>query len=335
MATSARRQSLCGVVGATAAVALLATVTAPSDARGADQVRVRANASGSTLAVTVKTLPRSRCSLRLGTSADAVTLPELRVRPGGRGRIRAQLSTSAPTGDQPVVARCGHAGEIRVGKTSVSISAISLYGPVPTAYNIVLDVLLASALAVFALLLGEMVAGATSTRERFLRSAALGGGTILALGAQGVGVDYASWMVDSLVGTEAAGTAVKMLLALLVGLVGGALSWYSTQVILRRDALGMRLACILGATATVGLVVILAEAIHVQGLFLGAAGIPNVAFMVGLIAGLIFLVPAADPIAEDRGGVLTDLIRRLAESRTDPDGSSPRSSERRSPFSGD
>jgi|GEM_PF-2837412 len=334
MAASARRQSLCGVVGAAAAVVLLAAAASPSDARGADRVRVQANASGSTLAVTVKTLPRSRCSLRLGTWADAVALPELRVRPGGHGRVRAQLSTSSPTGAQPVVAKCGHAGKVRVGKTSVSISAIGLNGPVATTYNITLDVLLASALAVFALLLGEMVAGAADTRERFLRSAALGGGALLALGAQGIGVDYAGWMVDSLVGTEPVGTAVKLLLAVLAGLVGAALSWYSTQVILRRDASGMRLACILGATTIVGLAVILAEAIHVQGLFLAAAGIPNVAFMIGLIAGLIFSVPAADPTAEGRGGVLSDLIRKLAESRAGPDGNA-RSGERRNPFSGD
>jgi hypothetical protein len=324
-----------GVCGVAMVALLLAIGAAPADAaRGGGQVRVRASASGSTLALAVTSLPRSRCSLRLGAGAEAVALPNLHVGPGGRGRVRTELSTDSPTGEQRVVATCGHAGVTRVGKTSVSISAIALNGAVATAFNIALDVLLVGALLVFALLLVEMAAGSADTRERFLRSLALAGGTIFALGAQVAGIDFAGSLVDSLVGVDPAGTVAKVLLAVLAGLVAAAFGWYFTQVVLRDEIWGVRLACALGAITIVGLAIILAEAFDIQGLFLEAAAIPNFAFMVGLIAGVILSVPATEASTGGRGGVLTDLIGKLAKGRGQPGGDA-RSTERRSPFAGD
>jgi hypothetical protein len=318
-----------------AVVTVLAIAAAPADAaHGGSRVQVAASTSGSSLVVTVTTLPRSRCALRLGAGAEAVALPVLHVSSGGRGRVRTELSTDAPTGEQRVVATCGHAGAVGVGKTSVSISAIALNGPISTTFNIALDVLLVGALLVFALLLAEMAIGSAETRERFLRSLALAGGAIFALGAQVTGADFAGSVVDSLVGADPAGTGTKVLVAVLAGLVAAAFGWYFTQVVLRGETRGVRLACGLGAITIIGLALILAEAIHKQGFFLEAAAIPNFAFMVGLIGGVIFSVPAADASTGSRGGVLTDLIGRLAKGRGGAsDG--PRSPERRSPFAGD
>jgi len=329
---SAWLRSACGLA---VGVTVLAIAAAPADAaRGGGQVQVAANTSGSTLVIAVTTLPRSRCTLRLGAGAESIALPVLHVTSGGRGRVRTALSTDAPTGDQRVVATCGHAGVVRVGKTSVSISAIALNGPIATAFNITLDVLLVGGLLVFALLLGEMAIGSAETRERFLRSLALAGGAIFALGAQVTGVDFADSVVDSLVGADPAGTGTKLLMAVLAALVAGAFGWYFTQVVLRGETWGVRLACGLGAITIVGLAVILAEAIHEQGLFLEAAAIPNFAFMVGLIGGVIFSAPAADASTGGRGGVLTDLIGKLAKGRG-ASGNGTRSPERRSPFAGD
>jgi hypothetical protein len=316
-------------------VALLTVAAAPADAaRGGSQVRVSASTSGSTLAVAVNALPRSRCSLRLGVGAEAVALPQLQIGSGGRGRVRTELSPDSPTGEQRVVASCSHAGVVSIGKTSVSISAIALHGPIATVFNIALEVLLVGALLVFALLLVEMAIGSADTRERFLRLLALAGGVIFALGAQVTGIDFAGSVVDSLVGSDPAGTAAKFLLAVLAGLVAVAFGWYFTQVVLRGEIWGVRLACALGATTIIGLALILAEAIHIQGLFLEAAAIPNFAFMVGLIAGVIFSVPAAEASAGGGGGVLTDMIGKLAKGRG-RSGDDARSTERRSPFAGD
>lgn len=328
---SAWVRSACAL--ATAA-SVLAFAVAPADAvRGNDEVRVGASASGSTLTVGIAALPRSRCTLRLGVGDEAIALPVVHVAANGRGGTRTKLSTDAPTGDQRVVATCGHAGVVRIGKTDVSISAISLNGPIKTAFNIALDILLVGSLVVFALLLGEMAIGSAETRERFLRSLALAGGAIFALGAQVTGVDFAGSVVDSLVGADAAGTGSKLLLGILSGLVAAAFGWYFTQVVLRGETWGVRLACGVGAITIVGLTLILAEAIHVQGLFLEAAAIPNFAFMVGLIGGVIISVPAAGTTARG-GGVLTDLVGKLAKGRDSADGGS-RTSERRSPFAGD
>jgi hypothetical protein len=324
-------RSACGL----AVVVALAIGATPADAaRGGGQVQVSANTSGSTLVVAVNTLPRSRCELRLGAGAEAIALPVLHVTSGGRGRVRTELSTNTPTGEQRVVATCGHAGVVRVGKTNVSISAIALHGAIPTAYNIALDVLLVGTLIVFALLLGEMAIGSAETRERFMRWLAIACGAIFALGAQVTGVDFAGSVVDSLVGDDPAGTGTKLLLAVLAALVAAAFGWYFTQVVLRGETWGVRLACGLGAVTILGLTVILAEAFAEQGLFLEAAAIPNFAFMVGLIGGVIFSVPAAEASTGGRSGVLGDLIGKLAKGRgTSGDGT--RSPERRSPFAGD
>jgi hypothetical protein len=322
-------------VGAVAVMAVLAIAAAPADAaRGGERVRVSATTSGSTLTVGVAAAPRSRCLLRLGAGAEAMALPELRVSPSGRGRVKADLPTDAPTGEQRVVATCGQAGVVRVGKTTVSISAIALHGPIATSFNIALDVLLVGALLIFAWLLVEMAIFSAETRERFLRSLALAGGAILALGAQVTGVDFAGSVVDSLVGNDPMGAGGKVLLAIAAGLVAAAFGWYFTQVALREETRGLRLACALGAMTILGLTLILAETIDRQGFFLGAGAIPNFAFMVGLIGGVIFSVPAAEAPAERGGGILTDLVGKLAKGRgRSVDG--VRSDERRNPFAGD
>lgn len=325
------RRSACAV----AVVSLLAILPAMANgARSADQIRVSATASGSTLTVGVLTLPRSRCLLRLGAGAEAVALPELRVGPGGRARVRTDLSTDAPTGEQRVVATCSQAGVVRVGKTNVSISAIALHGPVATGFNIALDVLLVGALLVFAWLLVEMVIFSAETRERFLRSLALAGGATLALGAQVTGIDFAGSVVDSLVGEDGMGAGGKVLVAIAAGLVAAGFGWYFTQVAVRRETRGLRLACALGAVTIIGLTLILAEAFDHQGLFLEAGAIPNFAFMVGLIGGVIFSVPAAEASADGRGGVLSDLVGKLAKGR-ERSADDAGSGERRNPFAGD
>jgi hypothetical protein len=263
-----------------------------------------------------------------------VALPGLRVGPGGHGGVRADLSTDAPTGEQRVVATCAHAGLVQTGKTDVSISAIALHGPVAAGFNLALDVLLVGALLVFAWLLVEMVIFSAETRERFLRSLALAGGAILALGAQVSGVDFAKSIVDSLVGSDAMGTSGKVLLAIAAGLVAAGFGWYFTQVAIREETRGLRLACALGAVTIVGLTLILAEAFDRQGLFLRAGAIPNFAFMVGLIGSVIFSVPAAEASTEGGGGLLTSLVGKLARGRERSSGSG-RSPERRNPFAGD
>lgn len=330
MTVSAFLRGVCVV-----AVAMLLTV--PAIAAGAvgasGQVKVGAAVSGSALTVNVSALPRARCALRLGTGSEAVSLPDLRVAPNGRGHIRTDLSSDAPTGDQPVVAACGHAGSSSIGKTTVSISAIGLHGPVATSFNIALDALLIGGLLIFALLLGEMAIGSDDTRERFLRCMALVGGAILALGARVSGIDFTNSIVNSLVGSDPAGTEGKLLIAVLTALVAAAFGWYFTQVVLVRANRGVRLACALGALTIVGLALLLAEAISVQGLFLEAAAISNFAFMVGLIGGVIFSVPSAEASQGGRG-VLTNLVGKLAKSRAG-DEEKARPSQRRSPFAGD
>ncbi len=333
---AAGRHGACAI----ALVLVLLIVTPAADGAGAatahqtvpTQVKIGANVSGSTLGVVVVALPHSRCSLRLGAGAGAVALHPIQIGPGERGRSRTDLSTDAPTGDQRVVATCAHAGTVSIGKTEVSISAIALHGPVATAFNIALDVLLGGAILTFGLLLFELSIGSTDPRERSMRLLAMAGGAILALGAEVTGIDFAGSIVEKLAGDDPTGTGGKVLIGVITGLIAVAFGWYFTQVIFHRATQGVRVACALAAFTLVGLALIFAEAFAVQGLFLAATAIPIFAFMVGLIAGVILSVPATDASAGG-SGVLTNLISKLAKGRNAS--GSARPSERRSPFAGD
>ena len=307
LGVKARRLALVAVLGA---VVLAASIPSAASARGGGAVTVRASVSGSTLSVYLVGVPNSNCALRLGGGKGAKSLPGARIAANGHGRTQWDIPSDTSTGNQPLHAACGHGGVRHTGRAFVDIPESAVAGTLSTVLNIVLDVLLGGSLVLFLWLLIEMVVRESSKGERLMRSLALVCGAIVALGAQATGVGFASFTVEALTGNGSGEGIAKFLSIVLPGGVAAAFGWYFTQVMRRNAVMGMRLVSFLGMLTVISFTVIFAEATKTQGVFLGAAAIPNASFVVGLILSVIFLTPTADGRGGGLGlGELLDMIR--------------------------
>ena len=303
-----RRLALVVVLAATAFTVLCSPAGAV--ARGGGSVAVHADVSGSTLSVYLVGVPNSNCALRLGGGKDAKHLPGTRIAANGHGRTQWDIPSDTSTGSQPLHAACGHAGVPHTGRTVVDIPESAVAGTLSTVLNIVLDVLLGGSLVLFLWLLIEMVVRESSKGERLMRSLALICGAIVALGAQAAGVGFASFTVEALTGNGSGEGIAKFLSIVLPGGLAAAFGWYFTQVMRRSAVMGLRLVSFLGMLTVISFTVIFAEATKTQGVFLGAAAIPNASFVVGLILSVVFFTPTADGQGGGLGlGELLDMIR--------------------------
>jgi hypothetical protein len=301
------------------------------------RVVLHAGVSGSTLTVNLKGRANSRCALQLGSGKDAKTLPRARIKNNGRGKVNWDIPSDTSTSRQPLTAVCGHAGVQSTGRTYVSIPESAVSGPLATVLNILLDVILGGSLALFLVLLINMVVREPNPGERLMRSLALICGALVALGAQAAGVDFASYTVEALTGTRATGAGFKALAIIVPGGMAAAFGWYFTQVMRRSAAMGLRLVSFLGMLTVIAFAAIFAEATSTQGVFLGAAAIPNTSFVIGLIFSvLVFNTPADDVGGSSRLGALADMIRRPGTARPADPGSGSTDGHtakpRRSPF---
>jgi hypothetical protein len=323
--------ALCGCAALSLSVAGVAQAGG-----GAQGVGVKAAVSGSTLSVYLTGTPKSNCALSLGSGENAKRLPKARIEANGHGRLRWDIASDTPTGRQAVRATCGHAGVKRSGRAYVSISQAAVSGVLATVLNIILDVLLGGSLALFFWLLIDMILREPSKGERFMRSLALICGAIVALGAQASGVGFASFIVEALTGTRPGGGIVKFLSIVIPGGLAAAFGWYFTQVMRRSAMMGMRLVSFLGMLTVISFAVIFAEATETQGVFLGAAAIPNASFVVGLIFSVIVFTPAADDMDGASAWGIGDFIERIRRGTPSDGGEErPGTRTRRSPFADD
>lgn len=338
------RHLLLGGARSRFAIALVAALCAwaaaisPSIANGAQArgVKVNATVDGSTLSVFLTGTRRSNCTLTLGAGGDSKRLPNARIESNGRGRVHWDIASDTPTGRQPVRATCSHAGVKSSGQAFVSISQAAVSGVLATVLNIALDILLGGSLLLFFWLLIDMILREPSKGERFMRSLALICGAIVALGAQASGVGFASFIVEALTGARPGGGVVKLLSILIPGGMAAAFGWYFTQVMRRSAMMGMRLVSFLGMLTVISFAVIFAEATETQGVFLGAAAIPNASFVVGLIFSVIVFTPAADDVGGAGAWGIGEFLDRLRGARSGGNGAEgPPTRARRSPFADD
>lgn len=314
-----------------AVLALAASVAAPAE--GA--VKVNPTRDGSTLSVFLTGTPKSNCTLTLGSGDELKRLPKGRIESNGKGRVHWEIASDTPTGRQPVRAECSHAGAKENGKGFVSISQAAVSGALATVLNVILDVLLGGSLLLFFALLIDMIVREPSRGERFMRSLALICGAIVALGAQASGVGFANFTVEALTGVRPGGGIVKFLSIIIPGGIAAAFGWYFTQVMRRSAMMGMRLVAFLGMLTVISFTVIFAEATETQGVFLGAAAIPNASFVVGLIISVIVFTPPADDPSGGGWGIGELLERLRGGGGAGGDGERGSSAPRRSPFAKD
>jgi hypothetical protein len=156
------------------------------------------------------------------------------------------------------------------------------------AFNLILHVLLIGAMGCFIVaIVGDAVAD-PDRRERALRVAALAAGALVAVSAQVGGVSYSAFIVDSLAngGGPSAATAFAASTVPAIGGVG--LGWFLVRTYRRSTRIGTRVLGFIGMLATTGFVAIYAQATQTKGVILGAAALPNVSFVVGVILTIVF-----------------------------------------------
>lgn len=302
-------------------------------APGAHHVKVFGSVSGKTLTVDLRARPFAKCNVWLGQGEGKARLPRTGIGPQGRGQIEWDIPSETATGDQPLTASCGYSGQRATGAGSVDIPESAVSSALTTVLNIALDAILAGTLLLFLVVLVGMVVTERDRDERFMRSLALVAGALVALGAQAAGISYASYAVDALAGTGPGGSAVKFLSIVIPGGIAAAFGWFFMRAMRHSTAMGLRWMSFLGMLTVVTFGVIFAQATETQGVFLGAAAIPNTSFVVGLIFSVLaFRRPADAPDGIGFADSMLDLFNRFRPPRASGGSSTP---ETRNPFADD
>jgi hypothetical protein len=315
-----------------ALAAAWAMVAAPAAGAARPPLLLHAEVSGSTLLAHVSAAPNSRCRLRLAGGGKAVSLPPLHTGSRGRGLIRWPIPSDTAVGAHSLQAHCAHAGSGRSAVATVTIPKSAVSGTLTMVLNVLLDVILGASLALFLFLLVSMVVREPDPGERLMRSLALICGALVALGAQAANVGIASYTIESLTGARPGGDAFKLAAVLIPGGVAAAFGWYFVRAMRRSTAMALRLVSFLGMLATVSFIVIFAEATNTQGVFLGAAAIPNASFVIGLIGSVVLFNSPADAQGGRSGlGFLTDYLRGRGARRRRVDDAAT-GGARRNPF---
>ena len=175
------------------------------------------------------------------------------------------------------------------------------------ALNLFLHALLLGSLGVF---IAGVVAGAVTEKdpqERVLRLAALVAGAMVALGAQTAGVSYADFVVRALSGARTASAGAAIIGAIIPALMGVGVAFYLVRTFRRSTRIGQRLLGFLAMLTGVAFAAIYAQATQTKGVILGAAAIPNVAFVTGIILTIVF---TWDPDRE-QGGRTAEFLKQL------------------------
>jgi hypothetical protein len=310
--------ALVFVVVIAGALAPAAGANAVPHGQGKEGLRVVGSVSGSTLTVDLRGRAGSKCSEWLGSKKDRARLPGLYLGDKGRGRVKWDIPSETQTGDNRLKALCGYSGIRAAGHTTVDIPESAVSGTFSTVLNILLYVFLVASLAVFFFLLLRVVIFAPES-ERFPRALALIGGAVVALASEVAGIGFAEQLVESLASSSPVGEGVKLLAALIPGGAAVAFGWYFSYVLERSTYKAIRWMVLLGMLTLVTFAVILAEATKTNGVFLGAAAIPNASFVLGLIFSVLTFGGAEDE-SGGGNGVFQRVLGRfgLSESSGNP-----------------
>jgi hypothetical protein len=162
--------------------------------------------------------------------------------------------------------------------------------------NIFLQCILVASLALFLYVLVRQVFQAPNGDELLYRSLALVGGAVVALGAQVSGVSFATFTVHALSQARPVGFGVGLLATVLPGGVGAVIGWYYVRVKNRSGIRAMRYVIFIGMLTVVGFAEIYGVATSTKGVILGAAALPNAAFVVGIVLTIVLTANAADEV---------------------------------------
>jgi hypothetical protein len=161
--------------------------------------------------------------------------------------------------------------------------------------NIFLHIMLVGSLLLF-VVYGLLVTFRTNSLiERLIRLAAWFSGAMVVIGARTGGLSFADFTVDALSGTRPASAAAKLIGAIVPATLGIALASYLTNSLRKSNNVAIRVIAFVGMLAATQFAEIYAAAMSTHGVNIGAAAIPNIAFVVGIV---MYIVLKYDP--EDR-----------------------------------
>ncbi|MBB2891132.1 hypothetical protein [Flexivirga oryzae] len=182
-------------------------------------------------------------------------------------------------------------------------------------FNIFLHALLVLSMLAFLIALLLMAFRTDDGTERLRRCLALFAGAMVVIGAQASGVSFAIFTTSSLAHARGASAAAHIFAVLVPAAAGVGLGYYFVRVYRRSEVFGLRMLCFVGMLALAAFAEVYASATHTSGVFLDAAALPNLSFVVGLVLVFIF--------GEGQGDhkIAADALRTLSRRRAKQQGS--------------
>ncbi|TWP32997.1 hypothetical protein [Leekyejoonella antrihumi] len=176
-------------------------------------------------------------------------------------------------------------------------------------FNILLHALLVLSMLAFLVALLFMAFRTGDGTERLRRCLALFAGAMVVVGAQASGVSFAVFAARSLAHARGASTAAHLFAVIVPAAVGVGLGYYFVRVYRRSEVFGLRMLCFVGMLALAAFAEVYASATHTRGVFLNAAALPNLSFVVGLVLVFVFGDSGNDHRA------VADVLRSLSRGR--------------------
>lgn len=149
--------------------------------------------------------------------------------------------------------------------------------------------------------------------ERLIRSFALAAGALVALGAQTGGMSYADFLIKSLSSSRPAGAFAAVGAVLVPAGAGACIRWYVLHAYKRSEVVTVRAMAFVGMLAMTSFLETYAVATRTKGLFLGAAALPNAAFVVGVVLYVVFAFPGDSPEGEHPTTAFMRGLRRTGK----------------------
>ena len=185
--------------------------------------------------------------------------------------------------------------------------AIPLPSPTPTEafvapffsvlFGVLMHLLFLGSMVGFGVALFRLTLAHEDNTERFYRILALFLGAMIALGANLSGVGYSVFAADALSNARVTSAGAAVVSSIIPALAGTGLGFLVAWLLKRQDDRSMRVLCLVGMLSLISFLVVYALAVSAKGLFLGAAAVPNLAFVTGL--GLVVLMTPSRRHADD------------------------------------
>jgi hypothetical protein len=183
-------------------------------------------------------------------------------------------------------------------------------------FTLILHLLLIG--TILALLVGIVLVAfrKVSPMERLIRTFAMVAGVLVAFGANAAGVDFARFSLSALEAVTPEGTLTATLVP---GAAGIAIGTYLVRSYRKSRDLGVRVMSFLGMLAVASFMQVYAVVTDTKGFFLGAAAIPNVAFVVGIILSIVlqFNEDGTPAVSENRIAEFAKSLKQKAQKQTE------------------